>query len=106
MKDKAPPGRPVEATAPEMIEKIHRIAMEDRRIKVREIAEIVGISVGTVHNILHEKLEMRNMCARWMPRLLNIGQKRTRKDISEQCLIMLKRNVQDFWRRFVTVDET
>ena len=28
------------------------------------------------------------------------------KDISEKCLSMLKRNVQDSWRRFVTVDET
>ena len=101
-KDEACPGRPVEAIAPEMIEKIHRIVMEDRRIKVREIAEIVGISVRVVHNILHEKLKMKKMCARWVPRLLTINQKRTRKDISEQCLTMLKRNVQDFWRRFVT----
>ena len=38
--------------------------MEDRRIKMREIAEIVGISVGAVHNILHEKLYMKKMCAR------------------------------------------
>ena len=76
-----------------MIEKIHRIGMENRLIKVREIAEIVGISVGAVHNILHEKLEMKKMCARWVPRLLTIDQKRTRKDISEQCLTMLKRNV-------------
>ena len=30
---------------------------------------------------------------------------RTRKDISEQCLKILKRNVQDFWRRLVTVDK-
>ena len=31
---------------------------------------------------------------------------RTRKDILQQCLTLLKRNVQDIWRRFVTVDET
>ena len=30
----------------QMIEKIHRIFMEDRRIEVRKIAGIVGISVG------------------------------------------------------------
>ena len=57
--------------------------MEDRRIKVCEIDAIVGISVGAVHNILHEKLEMKKMCARWVPRLLIINQKRTRKDISK-----------------------
>ena len=29
--------------------------MEDRRIKVHKIAEVVGISVNAVHNILHKK---------------------------------------------------
>ena len=37
-KDEACLGRPVEATAPEMIENIHCILMKDRRIKGREIA--------------------------------------------------------------------
>ena len=55
-KDEACPGRPVEATASAIIDKIHHIVMEDRRMKVREIAEIVGISVGVMHNILREKL--------------------------------------------------
>ena len=92
-KDETRPGSPVEATAPEMIKNIHHIVMEDRRINLRQVAEIFGISVSAVHNILHEKLEMKEMCARWVPRLLTIDEKRTRKDISEQCLTMLKRDV-------------
>ena len=44
MKDEARPERSVEVIAPEIIEKIHRIGMEDHRIKVREIVEIVRIS--------------------------------------------------------------
>lgn len=82
------PGRPVEVTTPEIIEKIHHIVMEDRRIKMHDIAEIVGISVDRVHNILHEKLGMKKLCAR----LLTIDQKRTRKDISRQYLLILKHN--------------
>ena len=62
-----------------MIEKIYCIVMEDRRIKVREIDEIVGILVGAVHKILYEKLEMKKICARWVPRLLTNDQKRTQK---------------------------
>ena len=50
------PGCPIEVTTPEMIEKIHRIAMEDCRIKVRDIAEIRGILEDKVHNILHKEL--------------------------------------------------
>ena len=95
-KDETGPGRPVEVTAPKMIAEIHRIVMEDHGIKVREIAEMIEISVGAVHNILHEKLEIKKMCARWVPRLLTIDQKRTRKDISEQYLTVLKRNVKSF----------
>uniref|UniRef100_T1HM88 Tc1-like transposase DDE domain-containing protein n=1 Tax=Rhodnius prolixus TaxID=13249 RepID=T1HM88_RHOPR len=37
-------GRPVEVTTPEIIDKIHDMVMDDRRVKVREIARAVGIS--------------------------------------------------------------
>uniref|UniRef100_T1I351 Uncharacterized protein n=1 Tax=Rhodnius prolixus TaxID=13249 RepID=T1I351_RHOPR len=37
-------GRPVEVTTPEIIDKIHDMVMDDRRVKVREIASAVGIS--------------------------------------------------------------
>uniref|UniRef100_T1HUZ9 Uncharacterized protein n=1 Tax=Rhodnius prolixus TaxID=13249 RepID=T1HUZ9_RHOPR len=37
-------GRPVEVTTPEIINKIHDMVMDDRRVKVREIASAVGIS--------------------------------------------------------------
>jgi len=36
--------------------------MEDHRMKVRDIAEIVGILVDKVHNILHKELEMKKLC--------------------------------------------
>jgi hypothetical protein len=36
-------GHPVEATTPEIIDKIHNTVMDDRRVKVREIASAVGI---------------------------------------------------------------
>jgi len=56
-----------------MMEKIHLIVMEDCRMKMRDIAEIVGISIDRVHNILHKELEMKKLCARWV---LTIDQKR------------------------------
>jgi ABC-type dipeptide/oligopeptide/nickel transport system permease component len=36
-------GCPVEATTPEIVDKIHDMIMDDRRVKVREIASAVGI---------------------------------------------------------------
>ena len=62
------------------------MVMEDRRIKVREISKAVGISTERVYNILHKKLEVRKVYARWVPRLLTPDQKRVRKHVSAQCL--------------------
>ena len=39
------PGRPKELTSQEMIDKIHDIVLNDRRLKVCEISETVNISV-------------------------------------------------------------
>jgi len=52
--------------------------MDDRRAKVCEIANAVGISSERVHNILHQHLNMRKLSARWVPRLLTVDQKRNR----------------------------
>ena len=77
-------GRPKSATTPEIIEQVHDMVLDDRRMKVREIAETIGISKEGVGYILHEELDMKKLCARWVPRLLTADQKRTRMKICEQ----------------------
>lgn len=99
-------GRPCEVTTPEMVEKIHGIVLANRRLKLTDIAESVGISKERVFNILSEHLGMRKLCARWVPRLLTVDQKRQRKQISETCLALYRKDSSEFLRRFVTVDET
>ena len=47
---------------------------EDRRLKVRELADMVGISKSTIHRILTENLDMRKLCQRWVPRFLTMEQ--------------------------------
>ena len=66
------------ATTEDNVTKIHDLEMADRRLKVREIAEIVGISKDRVGHILHEILGMRKLSARWAPRLLSPDNKRKR----------------------------
>ena len=104
--DEERPGRPKTATIDEIIDKVHGIVMDDRRLTVVEIAETAGISTERVHAILYEHLDMRKLSARWVPRLLTLDQKRIRLDISKACLKRFKHNPNDFLRRFVTVDET
>ena len=67
-KDAERSGRPVEVSTPETIEKIHDLVLADRRLKVREIVDIIGISHGSVVSILNEHLEMRKLSARWVTR--------------------------------------
>jgi len=99
-------GRPKSATTLEIIEQVNDMVLDDRRMKVREIAETTGISEERVGYILHEQMDMKKLCARWVPRLLTADQKRTHMKISEQCLERFNKNKTDFVHRFITTDET
>jgi transposase len=79
-------GRPKSATTPEIIEQVHDMILDDRRMEVREIAETIGILKERVRYILHKELDMKKLCVRWVPRLLTADQKRNHIKISEQCL--------------------
>ncbi|KYN30115.1 hypothetical protein ALC57_00447, partial [Trachymyrmex cornetzi] len=74
-------GRPTTTTTTDNIEEIHQMIMDNRLIKIREIAEAVGISKEYVCHILTEELGMRKLTARWV-RLLTLDQKRIRMNIS------------------------
>jgi hypothetical protein len=70
------------------------------------IAETIGISKKCVGHILHEELDMKKLCARWVPHLLTENQKRTRMKISERCLGRFNKNETDFVRPFISMDHT
>lgn len=99
-------GRPKTATTDDNIAKVHQMVLDDRRIKVREIAEVMNISKERVCHILNQDLGMRKLSARWVPRLLTLDQKRVRMNISNAMLAQFRRNKSEFWRRLITVDET
>jgi len=71
-------GRPKTVTTPEIIDQIHELLPEDRRISVKSIAEQMGISRERVGSIIHEDLDMRKLSAKWVPKCLNADQKRQR----------------------------
>jgi histone-lysine N-methyltransferase SETMAR len=52
-------GRPNSATTLEITEQVHDMELDDRRMKLREIAETIGISKERVGYILHEELDMK-----------------------------------------------
>lgn len=106
MEDDQRPGRPKTASTDNNIKKIHQMVINNRRIKVRDVAETMEISKERVCNILNKDLDMRKLTARWVPRLLTLHQKRVRMKISKALLAQFRQNKSDFWRRLITVDET
>ncbi|QQP54963.1 Mariner transposase, partial [Caligus rogercresseyi] len=99
-------GRPKEVVTPENIKIIHKMILNDRKVKLIQIAETLKISKERVGHIVDEYWDMRKLCAKWVPRELTIDQKQQRIDDSEQCLKLFNRNQFEFLRRYVTMDET
>ena len=106
LKDDPRPGRPVTVATPEMVYKVYDIVMTGRRVTERYIASTVGISQERVHSVMTEDLEMRKLSARWVPRLLTVDQKHTRRTLSRTNLNLFEEDPANFLKRFVTMDET
>ncbi|KAM8707612.1 hypothetical protein ACLKA7_014704 [Drosophila subpalustris] len=99
-------GRPKEVIIPEIIRQVRQIVLTDRRVKVREIAETVGISTGSAVSILHDHLHMKKLNVKWVPHFLDIEQREKRVADSKSCLDMFNRNPSEFLRRYITMDES
>ena len=70
------PGRPKTVTTPEIIDQIHELILEHRRISAKLIAEQLGISSERVASTIHEDLDMRKLFAKWVVKCLNADEKR------------------------------
>jgi len=80
------PGRHKTVTTPEIIDQIHELILEERRISAKSIAEQQGISRERVGSIIHEDYNMRRLSAKWVLKCLNADQKRQWCQSSEQLL--------------------
>jgi len=84
---------------PEIIDKIHKLILEDCRISAKSIAEQQGISRERVGSIIHEDLDMRNLSAKWVPKSLIADQKPQQSHSSEQHLEFFRHDPNDFLSR-------
>jgi len=77
----------------------------NRHLTVREVADEVGISIGSCHQIFTEKLQMRRVSAKFVPRLLTDDQKENCVEISQKLLAKENAN-ENFLKNITTGDET
>ena len=105
LEDEARSGRTLDATDEEMCKKVRDLVYSDRRIQVEEIAQALVISHGSVWTILHDRLGMRKLTARWVPKSLSDEQMATRASVYSASLKRF-RSKDDLLLHLMTVDET
>ena len=75
VEDDTRPGRPETSVTKANIAAVKIVVEQDARLSVRDIASCTGISEGSVQTILKRRLDLRKVCARWVPHLLTEEQK-------------------------------
>ena len=88
-------GRPTSITS-QKVQEIKELLDKDRRITVRDVSKRVDCSVGTVHTIIHDSLNMRRLCARSILKMLSECQKAQRVEFCRRFVQRFEREGEDF----------
>ena len=99
-------GRPVTVSNERKVAEIQEYILEDRRATVENVAEHFGISYGTAQDNMSNKLGMRRVSARWVPRLLLPEQMGIRVKMCNEYCRQYNDDGDTFLNRVVTCDET
>ena len=105
LEDDSRSGRPSTAITQENIDCIHQMVMNDRRLTISHSANVINISYEWVENILHNKLSMSKVLARWVLWLLTPDQKLTGLVMLKANLARFEADPDHFVERFLTQDE-
>ena len=101
------PGRPKTSVTKANIAAVKIVVEQDARLSVRDIASCTGISEGSVQTtILKKRLDLRMVCARWVPHLLTEEQKTQRLKCARELLKPYKGCNSRVISNLLTCDET
>ena len=79
-------GRPKTSVTKANIAAVKIVVEQDARLSVKDIASCTGVSEGSVQIILKKRLNLRKVCARWVPHLLTEEQKNQRLKCARELL--------------------
>ena len=106
LEDDSHSGAPTTAKTHTNIELVKGILGGDRRATYDELKKQSGFSRGTLQRIIiHEELETKKVCARWVPRLRTGEQRQSRHDLCVMNLNLLGELGDNFWHRIITANE-
>ena len=106
IKDGQRVGRPKTSVTKTHAAAVKALIDEDGRYSVEDIAKSIGISEGSVHEILTKTLGLRKICARWVPHLLTDEQKQERLKCSKNLLKQFRNCDNRKFSDMLTGDET
>ena len=98
-------GRPSTSRNDNVINQVRTLLMQDRCITVRELADEVGVSIGSVHTILTADFGLRRVSAKFVPKLLMMEQKQLRLEIAQDMLECVESD-SNFLNIVITGDES
>jgi histone-lysine N-methyltransferase SETMAR len=98
-------GRLTSCTTPETVALIQELIHQDRRLTIRDIAEVVKVGYGTCQRVLTEELGMHRVTAKFVPRILTADQKQQHVNVCTE-LRQLASNDETFLSRVITGDES
>ena len=106
VEDDERPGRSSTSTTDENAAKVKEMVMNDRRITIREVADNVGISIGSCHDIFSNVLGMKRVAPKFVPKLLNFEKKKQRRiEVTQESLNEVNDDAE-LMKRIITGDET
>jgi hypothetical protein len=89
--------RPRTSVNPDNVLKIGELIRANRRINVLELSQEVGISVGSVEEILHNELKASKVSASWVPLLLTPEHRERRLVAVIQLCKEMREKEPNFW---------
>ena len=106
VEDKTRPGRTKTSVTKANIAAVKIVVEQDARLSLKDIASCTGISEGSEQTILKKLLDLRKVCARWVPHLLTEEQKTQRLKCVRELLKTYKGCNSPVISNLLTGDET
>ena len=105
MIDKACSGRPSTAVTDVNIAKAAELLENDRRLMLHELLSSLNISFERTQHIVTEILQMRCVCARWVPRNLTEEQMQRRVQVCTNT-VQMSETTPNFLTSIMMCDES
>ena len=81
-------GRPSTSKTQENVERVSEMIRSNRRLTIREISEDLNISYGSVQNVLTADMNMRQVSAKFVPRVLTVEKSNSVCQFHWSCAIV------------------